>query len=129
MIERHLLISVHDVTPAHAAQLDRVFALLAEFDVRQVALLVVPDWHGAWPLAQAGAFTDRLRALREDGAEMLLHGLRHDERLAKRSSCPSRRSRRPCGWTRDSRFLPPKDWTRLDSSHQPGSTGRVSLMS
>jgi predicted deacetylase len=85
VLDRHLLLAVHDVTPAHAAQLDRVFALLAEFDVKQVALLVVPDWHGDWPLAQAGAFTDRLRALRNDGAEVLLHGLRHDEEGSQRT--------------------------------------------
>ncbi len=79
------MVAVHDVTPAHAARLDRVFALLAEFEVRQVGLLVVPDWHGTWPIARDAEFTARLRALRNDGAEVLLHGLRHDEEGSERT--------------------------------------------
>src|SRR5690348_3472918 len=45
-----VLVAVHDVTPAHAGRLDVLYRLLEEFGIRQYALLVVPDWHGAWPL-------------------------------------------------------------------------------
>jgi uncharacterized protein len=74
-----LLIAIHDVTPAHAARLESLYRLLDAAGVRRFALLVVPDWHGAWPLEANPAFTARLRALVVRGATILLHGLRHDE--------------------------------------------------
>ena len=74
-----LLVAVHDVTPAHAGRLDVLYRLLDELGVRRYALLVVPDWHGAWPLAQYPEFTAELRERAATGAEMVLHGLRHDE--------------------------------------------------
>jgi len=70
---------VHDVTPAHAGRLDVLYRLLDELGVQRYALLVVPDWHGAWPLAQHAAFTAQLRARAATGAEIVLHGMRHDE--------------------------------------------------
>jgi predicted deacetylase len=40
---------------------------------------VVPNWHGAWPLEEHPQFAAWLRTRQERGAEILLHGLRHDE--------------------------------------------------
>jgi len=40
---------------------------------------VVPDWHGAWPLDGHPEFTAQLRDRAANGAEIVLHGLRHDE--------------------------------------------------
>ena len=74
-----MLVAVHDVTPAHAGRLDVLYRLLEEFGVRQYALLVVPDWHGAWPLDAYSEFTAELRERAAAGAEVVLHGLRHDE--------------------------------------------------
>jgi predicted deacetylase len=74
-----LLVSVHDVTPAHERSLDLLYHLLDEVGVRRYALLVVPNWHGAWPLAEFAAFTAELRQRVTAGAEIVLHGLRHDE--------------------------------------------------
>jgi predicted deacetylase len=74
-----LLVSVHDVTPAHERSLDVLYRLLDELGVRRYALLVVPNWHGAWPLPEFAAFTAGLRARAAAGAEIVLHGLRHDE--------------------------------------------------
>ncbi len=74
-----LLVSVHDVTPAHERSLDVLYRLLDELGVRRYALLVVPNWHGAWPLAEFAAFTAGLRHRAAAGAEIVLHGLRHDE--------------------------------------------------
>jgi predicted deacetylase len=74
-----LLVSVHDVTPAHERSLDELHRLLDDCGVRRYALLVVPNWHGAWPLAQFAAFTAGLRERAAAGAEIVLHGLRHDE--------------------------------------------------
>ena len=70
---------MHDVTPAHARRLDVLYRLLGELGVQRYALLVVPDWHGSWPLAQHAAFTTQLRARAATGVEIVLHGMRHDE--------------------------------------------------
>jgi hypothetical protein len=40
---------------------------------------VVPDWHGRSPLDADPAFVDWLRVRAEEGAEIFLHGERHDE--------------------------------------------------
>lgn len=43
------------------------------------ALLVVPNWHGQWPLEDHPRFLEWLRARASEGAEIVLHGERHDE--------------------------------------------------
>jgi predicted deacetylase len=73
-----LLVSIHDVTPALAEGVERLWGLCAERGVRP-ALLVVPDWHGEWPLEAHPAFVAWLRARADEGAEIVLHGERHDE--------------------------------------------------
>jgi uncharacterized protein len=73
-----LLVSIHDVTPALADGVMRLWSLCAERGVRP-ALLVVPNWHGAWPLDAHPAFIAWLRARAAEGAEIVLHGERHDE--------------------------------------------------
>jgi len=73
-----LLVSIHDVTPALADGVVRLWALCAERDVRP-ALLVVPDWRGEWPLEDHPDFVAWLRARVAEGAEIVLHGERHDE--------------------------------------------------
>jgi predicted deacetylase len=73
-----LLVSIHDVTPALADGVERLWELCAARRVRP-ALLVVPDWHGAWPLESHLDFVAWLRARVADGAEIVLHGERHDE--------------------------------------------------
>jgi len=47
---------------------------LAPLVGRRLTLGVVPDWHGAWPLA---AHPDYCRLVQESGAELLLHGYCH----------------------------------------------------
>lgn len=74
-----LLVAIHDVTPAYERQIEELYRLVDEFGVRRYALLVVPDWHGAWPLERFAGFTTRLRERATGGAEIVLHGLRHDE--------------------------------------------------
>jgi predicted deacetylase len=73
-----LLVSIHDVTPALADGVMRLWSLCAERGVRP-ALFVVPNWHGAWPLDAHPVFVAWLRARADDGAEIVLHGDRHDE--------------------------------------------------
>jgi predicted deacetylase len=73
-----LLVSIHDVTPALADGVVRLWEICAARRVRP-ALLVVPDWHGRWPLEEHLTFVAWLRARAADGAEIVLHGERHDE--------------------------------------------------
>lgn len=73
-----LLVSIHDVSPAQADAVTRLWGICAERSLIP-ALLVVPNWHGAWPLAAHPTFVDWIRARASDGAEILLHGERHDE--------------------------------------------------
>jgi uncharacterized protein len=73
-----LLVSIHDVTPAFDTKVGELWDLCARAGVTP-ALLVVPDWHGQWPLEEYPAFVEWLRARAEQGAELVLHGERHDE--------------------------------------------------
>ena len=73
-----LLVSIHDVTPAMATSIGVLWTLCNRFGVTP-ALLVVPDWHGQWPLEHHPLFASWLRERVNDGAEILLHGERHDE--------------------------------------------------
>jgi hypothetical protein len=68
------LVCVHDATPAYARETRAVLRDLAPLVGRRLALGVVPDWHGAWPLA---AHRDYCRWLRESAEELLLHGYCH----------------------------------------------------
>ena len=73
-----LLVSIHDVTPALSDGVTHLWALCAGRGVRP-ALLVVPDWHGEWPLESYPSFVAWLLARANEGAEIVLHGERHDE--------------------------------------------------
>ena len=73
-----LLVSIHDVTPALVDGVVRLWDLCALRRVRP-ALLVVPDWHGQWPLESHPDFVAWLCARAAEGAEIVLHGERHDE--------------------------------------------------
>lgn len=73
-----LLVSIHDVTPAHADRVLRLWEMCVDRGVMP-ALLVVPDWHGAWPLEAHPDFVAWIRGRGEEGTELALHGERHDE--------------------------------------------------
>lgn len=80
-----VLVSIHDVTPAHAERIQKICDLFAEAGVTRYALLVVPNFHGAWPLDNHAAFAADLRRRQDAGVEVFLHGLRHDEVGLRRS--------------------------------------------
>jgi predicted deacetylase len=69
-------VSIHDVSPAWSVEVDRALALCADAGA-VAALLVVPDFHGQWPLREHPAFCERLRRLQRSGHEVYLHGFRH----------------------------------------------------
>lgn len=73
-----LLITIHDVTPALAPRVDALWRLC---EARGVVpgLLVVPDWHGEVAMESDAAFGALLKTRAAAGAEIFLHGERHDE--------------------------------------------------
>lgn len=73
-----LLVSIHDVTPALELNVARLWDICMHHGVRP-ALLVVPNWHGEWPLEAHPRFMTWVRARAREGAEIVLHGERHDE--------------------------------------------------
>jgi uncharacterized protein len=73
-----VLLSIHDVTPAWASQVDTLWALCRARGATP-ALLVVPNWHGRWPLRESLTYVDWIQQRVRDGAEIFLHGERHDE--------------------------------------------------
>ncbi|MEQ1689729.1 MAG: polysaccharide deacetylase family protein [Gemmatimonas sp.] len=78
MPSKRLLVSIHDVTPALEQPVRALWQLCRAHGVTP-ALLVVPDWHGAWPIERHPLFMDWVRARSREGAEIILHGERHDE--------------------------------------------------
>jgi predicted deacetylase len=73
-----LLVSIHDVTPAFADEVETLWDICASRGV-PAALFVVPNWHGEWRLADDPRFCGWLRKQQAAGAEVFLHGERHDE--------------------------------------------------
>jgi uncharacterized protein len=73
-----LLVSIHDVAPPNLQAVRQLWHLCREVGVVP-ALLVVPDWHGAAPIERDPAFLAWLRSAVSEGAEIILHGERHDE--------------------------------------------------
>ncbi len=86
-----VLLTIHDVTPAWAPQVQALWDLCRERGATP-GLLVVPDWHGKWPLRDAPAYVAWIQARIADGAEIFLHGERHDEIGLKRSWRDSQRA-------------------------------------
>jgi uncharacterized protein len=70
-------VSIHDVSPAFAREVDDALAACAEVSAKP-ALLVVPNFHGKWPLERHPRFVDRLRELRAQGHDVILHGFFHE---------------------------------------------------
>lgn len=75
---QRLLVSIHDVTPALEDEVHTLWHWCRSFDIVP-ALFVVPDWHGAWPLERHASFVQWIRHAQMSGADILLHGERHDE--------------------------------------------------
>lgn len=73
-----LLVSIHDVTPALERNVTQLWRVCRDRGITP-ALFVVPNWHGAWPLERHPEFTAWVRDRVREGAEIALHGDRHDE--------------------------------------------------
>ena len=82
---RQILVSIHDVTPAHAVRIQKIFDLFSDVGLARYALLVIPDYHRGWPLDRHTEFAADLRRRQDAGMEIFLHGLWHDEVGLRRS--------------------------------------------
>lgn len=69
-------VSIHDVSPRWRAEVETALGWCHAIGAKP-GLLVVPDMHGAWPIASDEAFCARVRALAADGHELFLHGWLH----------------------------------------------------
>ncbi len=74
---RPFLVGIHDATPAYARETRVMIRDLAPLLGRRLSFGVVPDWYGEWPLAK---HPDYCRLVRENAAELLLHGYFHRRR-------------------------------------------------
>ena len=69
-------VSLHDVSPAHATQVEAALELCHRFGAKP-ALLVVPNYHAQFPLGDHPDFVRLLVDLARAGHEIHLHGLLH----------------------------------------------------
>ncbi|HNY29997.1 MAG TPA: polysaccharide deacetylase family protein [Fibrobacteria bacterium] len=74
------LVSLHDVTPRHEKSVESILDFLDSLGLPPAPLLVVPDFHGAWPLPEHPGFVERLLSWKAKGHELVLHGFGHLER-------------------------------------------------
>jgi predicted deacetylase len=75
---KRLLLSIHDVSPAHEAPVARLIDLIERHAGEgRYAMLVTPDFHGDWPIAGYPGFQRWLRDRAQGGVEIFLHGWSH----------------------------------------------------
>lgn len=75
--KRRLLLAIHDVSPRHEAEVDRLRDHLLCCGGERMAMLVVPNFWDKSPIVRGSAFAARLRGWAEEGVEMFLHGYVH----------------------------------------------------
>ncbi|MDA1080261.1 MAG: polysaccharide deacetylase family protein [Gemmatimonadetes bacterium] len=73
-----VLVTIHDVAPPLMPKVERLWELCEQRGVKP-GLLVVPDWHGEAPIDRNADCVAWVKARAAQGAEILLHGERHDE--------------------------------------------------
>lgn len=78
IVVKRLQLTVHDVSPAHFDILRKIHSALGELGVIRYSMLVIPDYHGEWPLEKFPDFCRWLQKLDKSGVEMVLHGCRHE---------------------------------------------------
>ena len=117
-----LLVSIHDVTPAFEDGVRHLWDMCAARGLSP-ALLVVPDWHGEWPLERHPGFVRWLRERASGGAEIVLHGERHSAGEFRKLDRATARARidRGLGSLRalglePAGFVPPA-WLARDEGH------------
>ncbi len=76
---KRLLVSVHDVSPAHWKEVADLVDAVRSAGIDRFSMLVVPRYHGEYHLGRYPDFCGWLADLAGEGAEMVLHGLTHEE--------------------------------------------------
>lgn len=75
---QHLLISIHDVAPRFAGEVDRLLELIGDaVEDAQVTMLVVPHHWNSKPIRPGTPFATRLLSWSKQGVEMFVHGWTH----------------------------------------------------
>lgn len=75
--EKSLAVSIHDVSPWTRPAVEAMLADLIPSGVAATSLLVVPDHHRRGSVVSHPDFLGWLRALQNDGHEIVLHGFFH----------------------------------------------------
>jgi predicted deacetylase len=73
-----VLVTIHDVAPPLMPKVERLWEICAARRVKP-GLLVVPEWHGEWPIEKDARCVQWVKDRASEGAEIFLHGERHDE--------------------------------------------------
>jgi predicted deacetylase len=76
-MSRSLIVSIHDVAPPFAKQIDAILYRLKQLGVPRCSLLVVPDYHGGGRADRNPAWVAKLKSWQAEGHEMVLHGYFH----------------------------------------------------
>ncbi len=74
----YAIIELHDVSPYYYDELCSCLDLLNLLDIGRYSLLVVPNFHGRYPLYRHGDFVRLLKSL---GQEIVLHGYTHSSKV------------------------------------------------
>ena len=74
---KHLVVSIHDVTPPELNRVARMLRRLADAGVTNCSLLVIPNLRGQWRMDRHPHFCDWLRERQDAGDEVVLHGYEH----------------------------------------------------
>lgn len=82
---RRLLLSIHDVSPRHAREVETLHDHLRADGEVPLAMLVVPDFWKEAPIVAGSAFARQLRRWADEGNEMFLHGFTHHDRVTHAS--------------------------------------------
>ncbi|MCQ2377916.1 MAG: DUF2334 domain-containing protein [Victivallaceae bacterium] len=75
---KKILLSIHDVTPFFAPEIDAVCRKLDALGATRRSLLVVPDYMRRTPLAEHACWCRDISARRETGCDISLHGIHHE---------------------------------------------------
>lgn len=74
---RHLVVSIHDVSPLTRADTARILAELRSLGITKTSLLVIPNHHRRGHFLDDADFCAWLRSLDETGHEIVMHGYFH----------------------------------------------------
>ena len=81
--KRNLIISVHDATPKYKGELTEIIRELDRLEVNKRSILVIPNLEEKYDLRKDYAFVSRLRELKNEGDEIILHGYNHESTQRK----------------------------------------------